>query len=66
MLLKKHLAENPDAFRMYNDLKMGLAESSESREDYWRSKTLLILEFLEAEGMSRDELDSIRDDNLKI
>jgi GrpB-like predicted nucleotidyltransferase (UPF0157 family) len=66
VLLKKHLAENPDAFRMYNDLKMGLAESSESREDYWRSKTLLILEFLEAEGMSRDELDSIRDDNLKI
>ena len=64
VLLKKHLTENPEAFRRYNDLKMGLAESSESREDYWRSKTLLILEFLEAEGMSRDELDSIRDDNL--
>ena len=64
VLLKKHLAENPEAFRRYNDLKMGLAESSKSREDYWRSKTLLILDFLEAEGMSRDELDSIRDDNL--
>ena len=64
VLLKKHLAENPEAFRRYNDLKMGLAESSESLEDYWRSKTLLILEFLEAEGMSQDELDSIRDDNL--
>ena len=64
VLLKKHLAENPEAFRRYNDLKMGLAESSESREDYWRSKTLLIIEFLEAEGMFRDELDSIRDDNM--
>lgn len=64
VLLKKHLTENPEAFRRYNDLKMGLAESSESREDYWRSKTLLILEFLESEEMSEDELDSIRDDNL--
>jgi len=64
VLLKKHLAENPEAFRRYNDLKMGLAGSCESREDYCRSKTLLILEFLEAEGMSQDELDSIRDDNL--
>ena len=64
VLLKKHLTENPEAFRRYNDLKMGLAESSESLEDYWRSKTLLILEFLEAEGMSQDELDSIREDNL--
>ncbi len=64
ILLKKHLIENPDAFRMYNDLKLGLAESSENIERYWRSKTMLILEFLEAEGMSKDELDSIRDDNL--
>jgi len=63
MLLKKHLTENPDAFRKYNDLKMGLAESSENIESYWRSKTELILEFLEAEGMSKDELDSIRNDN---
>ena len=64
ILLKKHLTEDPDAFRRYNDLKVGLAGSSESREAYWRSKTELILEFLEAEGMSRDELDSIRNDNL--
>ena len=64
VFLKKHLTENPEDFRRYNDLKLGLAESSESREEYWRSKTMLILEFLEAEGMSKNELDSIRDDNL--
>lgn len=64
MLLKKHLTENPKAFKRYNDLKMSLAESSESIERYCRSKTELILEFLEAEGMSKDELASIRDDNL--
>ncbi len=64
MLLKKHLTENPEAFRRYNDQKMSLAESSESREDYWRAKTELILEFLETEGMSKEELESIRDDNL--
>ncbi len=64
MLLKKHLTENPESFRRYNNLKIGLAESSESIELYWRSKTELILEFLEAEGMSKNELGSIRDDNL--
>ena len=64
VLLKKHLTENPEAFRKYNDLKLGLAESSKNWEDYWRSKTLLILEFLEAEGMAEDELNSIRNDNL--
>ncbi len=64
MLLKRHLTENPEDFRRYNDLKMGLAKSSESMELYWRSKTELILEFLEAEGMSKDELASIRADNL--
>ena len=64
VLLKKHLTENPEAFRRYNDLKLGLAKSIKSREEYWRSKTLLILEFLEAEGMPKDELDSIQADNL--
>lgn len=64
MLLMIHLTENPEAFRRYNNLKMGLAKSSESVELYWRSKTELILEFLEAEGMSKDELASIRGDNL--
>jgi len=65
ILLKKHLTENPVAFRRYNNLKMSLAKSGKSRERYWRSKTLLILEFLESEGMSKEELDSIRVDNLK-
>jgi len=64
VLLKKHLTENPEAFRRYNDLKLGLAESSEDIERYWRSKTQLILEFLEAEGMTEAELESIRTDNL--
>jgi GrpB-like predicted nucleotidyltransferase (UPF0157 family) len=64
VLLKKHLTENPEAFRRYNDLKLGLAESSEGIERYWRSKTELILEFLEAEGMTEEELESIRADNL--
>jgi GrpB-like predicted nucleotidyltransferase (UPF0157 family) len=64
VFLKKHLTENPEAFRRYKDLKVGLAESSESIEEFMQSKTLLILEFLEAEGMPRDELDSIRGDNL--
>lgn len=64
ILLKKHLTENPDAFKRYNDLKLGLAETSDSIDSYWRSKTLLILEFLEKEGLSQDELESIRNDNL--
>ena len=64
ILLKKHLTENPDAFKRYNDLKLGLAETAYSIESYWRSKTLLILELLEKEGLSQDELESIRKDNL--
>jgi GrpB-like predicted nucleotidyltransferase (UPF0157 family) len=63
-LLKKHLTENPDAFKRYNDLKLGLSKTADSIDSYWRSKTLLILEFLEKEGLSEDELDSIRKDNL--
>jgi GrpB-like predicted nucleotidyltransferase (UPF0157 family) len=64
ILLKKHLSENPDAFKRYNDLKLGLAETSDTRESYWRSKTRLILEFLEKEGLSDKELYAIRKDNL--
>jgi GrpB-like predicted nucleotidyltransferase (UPF0157 family) len=64
VLLKKHLSENPDAFKRYNDLKLGLAETSDTRESYWKSKTMLILEFLEKEGLSDEELDAIRKDNL--
>lgn len=64
MMLKKHMTENPDALKRYNDLKLELGETSNSIDEYWKSKTNLILDFLEKEGMSQDELDSIRDDNL--
>jgi len=56
--------ENTEDFRRYNDLKIGLAGSVSSREDYWRSKTMLILEFLEKEGLSKEEIEQIRKDNL--
>ncbi len=64
MLLKKHLTENPEAFRRYNDLKMSLAETSESSERYWRPKTVVVLVFLVAAGMSKEQLVSIREGNL--
>lgn len=64
LMLKKHIIENPDALKRYNDLKLGLGETSDSIDEYWKSKTNLILEFLEKEGMSKDELESIRQDNL--
>jgi GrpB-like predicted nucleotidyltransferase (UPF0157 family) len=64
ILLKKHLTENPEAFNRYKELKIGLAETSESREAYWRAKTELILEFLEAERMSSSEITRIRSENL--
>lgn len=63
IMLKKHLIENPEAFKRYNDLKLELSISTDSIETYWRSKTLLILEFLEKEGLSKDDLESIRKDN---
>lgn len=64
LLLKKHLSENPDSFKRYNDLKIDLAKSALSLEEYWKSKTMLILEFLEAEGMSPETLEEIRRQNL--
>ena len=64
VLLRKHIRENPVDFHRYIDLKLGLAESAKSREDYWRSKTLLILEFLEKEGVQSEEIDQIRRENL--
>ncbi len=64
ILLKKHLIENPDAFKRYNDLKIGLAETADSIDSYWRSKTLLILEFLAAEGIPEEEINEIRSENL--
>ena len=64
LLLKKNLSENPESFKRYNDLKIDLAKSGLSREDYWKSKTLLIIEFLETEGMSPETLEEIRRQNL--
>jgi GrpB-like predicted nucleotidyltransferase (UPF0157 family) len=64
MLLKKHLAENPEDFKLYNDLKINLANSSMSIEKYTKSKTLLILSFLEAEGLSSEEISRIKAQNL--
>ena len=64
LLLKKHLSENPASFKRYNDLKLGLSKSVVSLEEYWKSKTFLILEFLRAEGMSNEALDEIKRQNL--
>jgi len=63
-LLKKHLTENPEDFKRYQELKANLVQSASSRTDYWRSKTMLILEFLEAEGVPKEEIDRIRRENL--
>ena len=64
VLLKKHLMENPDAFRRYKDLKIRLVESGLDRESYTRAKTFVILEFLRAEGLSIEELEDIKTQNL--
>ena len=64
VLLKKHLNENPLDFKRYIDLKMSLAESSIDVDQYCRSKTDLILEFLGSEGLSEKELEEIRAQNL--
>ncbi len=64
LMLKKHMTENPEDRQRYSDLKLGLAETSESKDIYWKAKTTLILEFLEKQGMSENELESIRQDNL--
>ncbi|MBN2336600.1 GrpB family protein [Candidatus Bathyarchaeota archaeon] len=63
VLLKKHLTGNPGSFKRYNDLKLSLADSAFDVDEYCRSKTTLILELLEAEGVPRSELDQIRDEN---
>ena len=63
-LLKKHLQENPKDFRRYSDLKIKLSKTAKKREDYWKLKTELILEFLEAEGLSKEELDKVRTENI--
>ena len=64
LLLMKHLIENPESFKQYNDLKIDLAKSVVSRGEYWKSKTFLIIEFLRAEGMSTETLEEIKRQNL--
>ena len=64
ILLKKHLSENPRDLERYNALKKELSKSVENIDEYTRSKTELILEFLAAEGLSDEEIDSIRSENL--
>ncbi len=64
ILLKKHLNENPVDVQRYIGLKLELAKSSIDIDQYCRSKTDMILEFLEAEGISQKELSEIRFQNL--
>ena len=64
VLLKKHLQENPESFKRYNDLKLTLADSTSSVDEYCMAKTMLILEFLEAEGVPESDIEQIRQENL--
>ncbi len=64
VLLKKHLTENPDEFDRYKELKIKLGETMNDVDSYCRGKTQLVLEFLEKEGVSSEELDVIRRENL--
>ena len=64
ILLKKHLTENPEAFKRYEHLKICLGKTVSNVDSYCKLKTELILEFLSAEGVSDEELDEIRLENL--
>ena len=64
IFLRKHLTENPEAFRRYRDLKLQLAASGLNVDSYTRGKTLLIIEFLRKEGLSANELKEIKTQNL--
>jgi len=64
VLLRKHLTENPEAFRRYRDLKLQLAASGLDVDSYTRGKTLLIIKFLREEGLSSKELKEIKTQNL--
>jgi GrpB-like predicted nucleotidyltransferase (UPF0157 family) len=64
LLLKKHLLENLDDFKRYEELKICLGNTASNVDKYTRLKTELILEFLAAEGISDEELDVIRLENL--
>ncbi|MBD3228944.1 MAG: hypothetical protein GF329_12215 [Candidatus Lokiarchaeota archaeon] len=62
--LKNHLYENPNDFQRYIDLKLELSNSSVDIDQYCRLKTNIILDFLEAEGFTAEELEEIRLQNL--
>lgn len=64
VLLKKHLIENPEDFRRYEELKVRLGGAASDVDEYTRLKTELIMEFLSTEGMSHEELEEIRVQNL--
>lgn len=64
ILLKKHLSENPENFKRYEELKISLGNSASNVDEYTRLKTELILEFLAAEDLSDEELSMIRSENL--
>jgi len=64
ILLKKHLTENPEAFRRYEQLKISLGKTASDVDTYCRQKTEIILEFLAAEGVPDEELEEIRSENL--
>lgn len=63
-LLKKHLSENFEDFKRYEELKISLGNTVSNVDKYTRLKTELILEFLAAEGVSDKELNVIRLENL--
>ena len=64
LLLKKHLSENSEDFRRYEELKIRLGNTASNVDEYTRLKTELILEFLASEGVSHEELKVIRLENL--
>jgi GrpB-like predicted nucleotidyltransferase (UPF0157 family) len=64
ILLKKHLLENSEDFKRYEELKISLGNTVSHVDKYTRLKTELILEFLAAEGVSDEELNVIRLENL--
>ncbi len=64
ILLKKHLSENPEDFKRYAELKIGLGNTESDIDTYCKLKTDLILEFLAAEGMPEKEINEIRSENL--
>ena len=64
VLLRKHLVDNPSDFRRYEELKVKLGGFASDVDEYTRLKTELILEFLFSEGLSDEEIEEIRLQNL--